>query len=160
MKNPANSEPAAASLYRQIPPVDELMGRPRLAELARRAGRALVLDATRNVLEGIRAAIQRKPEAVEGALDAARIEEQIVIEVRRALEPSLRPVINATGVVLHTNLGRAPLVPATMEHLRQTATQYSNLEYDLDARARGKRDVHTARLLTRLLGAEAAVVVN
>jgi L-seryl-tRNA(Ser) seleniumtransferase len=160
MKNPANSEPAAASLYRQIPSVDELMGRPRLAELVLRAGRGLVLNATRNVLEGIRAAIKRKPEAVEGALDAAKIEEQIVNEVRRALEPSLRPVINATGVVLHTNLGRAPLVTAAIEHMRQTATQYSNLEYDLDARARGKRDVHTTQLLTSLLGAEAAVVVN
>jgi len=160
MKNHVNSPLAAASLYRQIPSVDELMGRPRLAELVQKAGRGLVLHATRNVLEGIRAAIQRKPEAVEGALDAARIEEQIVDEVRRALEPSLRPVINATGVVLHTNLGRAPLVTATIEHMRQTATQYSNLEYDLDARARGKRDVHTTQLLTNLLGTEAAVVVN
>ena len=77
MKNPADSKPTAASLYRQIPSVDELMGRPRLAELVPKAGRALVLGATRNVLEGIRAAIQRKPEAVESALDAARIEEQI-----------------------------------------------------------------------------------
>jgi len=160
MKNPVNNPQAVASLYRQIPSVDELMGRPRLAELVRTAGRGLVLNATRNVLEGVRAAIQHKPEAMEGALDAARIEEQVVDEVRRALEASLRPVINATGVVLHTNLGRAPLVTAAIEHLRQTATQYSNLEYDLDARARGKRDVHTARLLTSLLGAEAAVVVN
>ncbi len=160
MKNPANSPLAAASLYRQIPSVDELMGRPRLAELVQQAGRGLVLNATRNVLEGIRAAIHRKPETVESALDAARIEKQIVKEVRQALEPSLRPVINATGVVLHTNLGRAPLVTAAIEHMRQTATQYSNLEYDLDARARGKRDAHTTQLLTSLLGAEAAIVVN
>jgi len=160
MKNPVNNPQAAASLYRQIPSVDELMGRPQLAELVRSAGRGLVLNATRNILEGIRAAIQHKPEAMEGALEAARIEEQVVDEVRRALEASLRPVINATGVVLHTNLGRAPLVTAAIEHMRQTSTQYSNLEYDLDARARGKRDVHTARLLTSLLGAEAAVVVN
>ncbi len=160
MKNPADGKQAAASLYRQIPSVDELMGRPRLTELARRAGRALVLNTARDVLEGIRTAIQRKPEGVEGALDAARIEEQITMEVRRGLEPSLRPVINATGVVLHTNLGRAPLAAATIEHLRLSATQYSNLEYDLEARARGKRDAHTGRLLTRLLGAEAAIVVN
>ncbi len=159
MKNPADGKETAA-LYRQIPSVDELLGRPRLAQLTRTAGRALVLDTTRNILEGIRAAIQRKPEAVEGALDAVRIEEQIVLGVDQAMAPSLRPVINATGVVLHTNLGRAPLLPAAIEHMRKTATQYSNLEYDLDARTRGKRDSHTARLLTRLLGAEAAIVVN
>ena len=160
MKNPAASKPDAAALYRQIPSVDELMGSPRLAELVLQAGRTLVLNVTRNVLEGIRTAIQRKPEAVSDALDAAKIEAQIIREIQRALESSLRPVINATGVVLHTNLGRAPLVAASIEHVRETATQYSNLEYDLDARARGKRDVHTAELLTRLLGAEAAIVVN
>ncbi|HEV8384611.1 MAG TPA: L-seryl-tRNA(Sec) selenium transferase [Candidatus Acidoferrales bacterium] len=160
MKNPADGKETAASLYRQIPSVDELLGRPRLVELARQAGRTLILDTTRNILEGIRAAIQRRPEAVEGALDAAQIEEQIITGVHRALRPSLRPVINATGVVLHTNLGRAPLLPAAIEHIQRTATQYSNLEYDLDARARGKRDTHTATLLSRLLGAEAAIVVN
>ena len=122
MKNPANS-PQAAALYRQIPSVDELMGRPLLAELMLQAGRGLVLNVTRNVLEGIRAAIQHRPEAVEGALDAARIEEQILNEVRRALEPSLRPVINATGVVLHTNLGRAPLVTPAIEQMRQTVSR-------------------------------------
>ncbi|MBI1750713.1 MAG: L-seryl-tRNA(Sec) selenium transferase [Acidobacteria bacterium] len=160
MKNPADSKQVPASLYRQIPSVDELLGRPRLAELARQTGRTLLLETTRNVLEEIRTAIQRKPEAAEDAFEPGKIEEQIAAGVRRALEPSLRAVINATGVVLHTNLGRAPLAPAAVERFRQTATQYSNLEYDLDERARGKRDVHTVRLLTRLLGAEAAIVVN
>ncbi len=140
--------------------MDELLGRPRLAELAKQTGRALVLDAARDVLEGIRKAIQSMREASIDALDSAKIEEQIAIEVGRALEPSLRQVINATGVVLHTNLGRAPLVEAAVEQLRQTVTKYSNLEYDLNARARGKRDAHTTRLLTRLLGADAGIVVN
>jgi L-seryl-tRNA(Ser) seleniumtransferase len=72
----------------------------------------------------------------------------------------LQPVINATGVILHTNLGRAPLSPAVLDELRQTAIHYSNLEYDLEAGARGKRDVHTLELLTRLTGAEEAIVVN
>jgi len=76
------------------------------------------------------------------------------------LSRSLQPVINATGVILHTNLGRAPLTAAAIEEFRRTATQYSNLEYDLEAGARGKRDVHTAQLLERLTGAEAAMVVN
>jgi L-seryl-tRNA(Ser) seleniumtransferase len=69
-------------------------------------------------------------------------------------------VINATGVVLHTNLGRAPLAPGVIDEIRRTATQYSNLEYSLEAGARGKRDVHISRLLERLTGAEAAIVVN
>jgi L-seryl-tRNA(Ser) seleniumtransferase len=76
------------------------------------------------------------------------------------LAPSLKAVINASGVILHTNLGRAPLPPAVVEEFRRTATQYSNLEYDLTAGARGKRDVHCARLLEHLTGAEAAIVVN
>src|SRR5207245_5690069 len=76
------------------------------------------------------------------------------------LARSLSPVITATGVILHTNRGRAPLPAALTDQLRQTATQYCNLEYDLEAGARGKRDVHTSRLIERLTGAEAAIVVN
>jgi L-seryl-tRNA(Ser) seleniumtransferase len=80
--------------------------------------------------------------------------------VERLLARSLWPVINATGVILHTNLGRAPLPSAVIDELRRTATQFSNLEYDLQAGARGKRDIHTAELLRRLTGAEDAIVVN
>jgi L-seryl-tRNA(Ser) seleniumtransferase len=80
--------------------------------------------------------------------------------VERILSRTLQPVINATGVILHTNLGRAPLSPAILDELRQTAIHYSNLEYDLEAGARGKRDVHTTELLMRLTGAEDAIVVN
>src|SRR5258708_5758034 len=78
----------------------------------------------------------------------------------RILARSLQQVINATGVILHTNLGRAPLPETVVDEYRRSATQYSNLEYDLEAGARGKRDVHTAELLMRLTGAEAAIVVN
>jgi L-seryl-tRNA(Ser) seleniumtransferase len=147
-----------AAWLRQIPSVDELLNRPRLAALAQRAGRALVREAAREALDEVRAAIARQGEsAVAGA---AAIENHIESAVGRLLAPSLRPVINATGVILHTNLGRAPLAAAAIEHLRATATQYSNLEYDIAAGARGKRDTHTARLLARVLGAEAAIVVN
>jgi len=72
----------------------------------------------------------------------------------------LQPVINATGVILHTNLGRAPLSAAAIEEFRQSAASYSNLEYDLEAGARGKRDVHVSQALERLTGAEAAIAVN
>jgi len=84
----------------------------------------------------------------------------IAREVERILSRTLQPIINATGVVLHTNLGRAPLAPAILDELRHTAIHYSNLEYDVEGGARGKRDTHTVELLTRLTGAEDAIVVN
>src|SRR5258708_4326846 len=94
------------------------------------------------------------------SVDAASVEELISAQVENILSRSLQPVINATGVILHTNLGRAPLPETVVDEFRRTATQYSNLEYDLEAGARGKRDVHAGELLTRLTGAEAAIVVN
>jgi L-seryl-tRNA(Ser) seleniumtransferase len=155
MKAPGDSR---AALLRQLPSVDELLRRPLLAALVGRVDRALVVGTARAALDDIRALIAHSREAV--VPDPAALEVRIAAAVERALALSLRPVINATGVVLHTNLGRAPLLPAAVEHLREAATQYSNLEYDLASGTRGKRDVHTARLLARLLGAEAAIVVN
>ena len=76
------------------------------------------------------------------------------------LAPSLRRVINASGVILHTNLGRAPVSAQAAAHLSQLATSYSNLEYDLETGERGKRDVHTSRMLANLVSAESAIVVN
>ena len=91
---------------------------------------------------------------------AAAIESRIIKHVELLLAPSLAHVINATGVILHTNLGRAPLPAAAAAAIASTATHYSNLEYDVERGERGKRDVHTARLLAQLVGAEAAIVVN
>jgi L-seryl-tRNA(Ser) seleniumtransferase len=147
-------------LLRQIPSVDELLGRPRLAQLVERVDRALVVEIARTVLTGLRSLIASDPGAAAGALEPANLDEHVAGEVARVLALSLRPVINATGVVLHTNLGRAPLSRAAIEHLRETAIAYSNLEYDLAGGTRGRRDIHTARLLARLVGAEAAIVVN
>ncbi len=155
-----SGDPRGGTLLRQIPSVDELLGRPRLARLCQQVQRAVVVDIARGVLADLRALVARDPEAAARALEPANVDERVAGEVERALELSLRTVINATGVILHTNLGRAPLAPRAIEHLGQTATRYSNLEYDLAAGARGRRDVHTARLLARLLGAEAALVVN
>jgi L-seryl-tRNA(Ser) seleniumtransferase len=147
-------------LLRQIPSVDELLLQPGLATLAKRVDRNLVVEVARAVLSNLRARIAGEPNAAVIGIDAASVEELITTEVERILARSLLPVINATGVILHTNLGRAPLTEAVVEEFRRTAAQYSNLEYDLEAGARGKRDVHTSELLTRLTGAEAAVVVN
>jgi len=149
-----------AELLRQIPSVDELLAQPRLASLANRMDRDLLVEITRAVLADLRNKIAATQVATEVALDPASLQESIAAMVERILARSLEPVINATGVILHTNLGRAPLVASATDDIRRSATQYSNLEYDLEAGARGKRDMHTAQLLERLTGAEAAIVVN
>jgi len=155
-----------AELLRQIPSVDELLAQPRLAVLSKRVDRNLVVEVARAVLGDLRARIAGEmvstamAEFAALAADPTTLEEQIGAMVERILARSLQPVINATGVILHTNLGRAPITESVVSEFRRTATQYSNLEYDLEAGARGKRDVHTAELLTRLTGAEAAIVVN
>src|SRR5229473_6540335 len=149
-----------AELLRQIPSVDELLAQPRLAALSKRVNRNLVVEVARTVLAELRARIAGDSNWTALGLSAASIEVLISTEVERILSRSLQPVINATGVILHTNLGRAPLPETVVDEFRRSATQYSNLEYDLEAGARGKRDVHAAELLTRLTGAEAAIVVN
>jgi len=158
--------PEQTELLRQIPSVDELLAQPRLATLAGRVDRALLVEVTRTALAELRFRItEGSKTAFFGDLpllasDSTALEQHISSLVERLLAHSLQPVINATGVILHTNLGRAPLPAAVSEEFRKTATHYSNLEYDLEAGARGKRDVHTSSLLERLTGAEAAIVVN
>jgi L-seryl-tRNA(Ser) seleniumtransferase len=155
-----------SDLLRQIPSVDELLRQPRMAALAARIDRELLLEITRAALTDLRARLSAEADETHGrrtiilALDSAALQNEITNAVEQILARSLQPVINATGVILHTNLGRAPLTEAAVEEFRRTATQYSNLEYDLEAGARGKRDIHTAQLLERLTGAEAAIVVN
>ncbi len=157
---PAANPALASDLLRRIPSVDELLAASQLAECAARVGRALVVEVTRSVLESLRAEISTQPAAPAPDLSPAALVARVVSGISQLLAPSLRPVINATGVVLHTNLGRAPLPVEAFDRIRAAATQYSNLEYDLETGARGTRDVHTARLLARLTGAEAVIVVN
>jgi L-seryl-tRNA(Ser) seleniumtransferase len=148
------------ALLRQLPSVDELLLRPRVAALGEKLERGFLVEMVRGVLAQLRREIVSGELPEEARLAAEEIEVRIVRNVEQALAPSLRGVINASGVILHTNLGRAPLPAAILEELRQTATQYSNLEYDVAAGTRGKRDAHTSRLIERLTGAEAAIVVN
>jgi L-seryl-tRNA(Ser) seleniumtransferase len=152
--------PAKAELLRQIPSVDELLRQPRMAKLAGRIPRELLVEVAREVLASVRAEITGERGVSVIPVVPADLEEVIAREVERILSRTLQPVINATGVILHTNLGRAPLSPAILDELRQTAIRYSNLEYDLEAGGRGKRDVHTTELLVRLTGAEDAIVAN
>ena len=147
-----------AGILRQIPSVDELLNRPKIAELSRRAGREFTVEITRRALADVRE--QASVEMTSSSVNVTDIETRIVERIEAELAASLRSVINATGVILHTNLGRAPLGKSAAEHLAATATCYSNLEYDLVEGARGKRDVHTNKLLAELVGAEAAIVVN
>jgi L-seryl-tRNA(Ser) seleniumtransferase len=156
---PVISEKHAALLCR-VPSVDELLLRPRLASLSGRIERSHLVEIIREVLAQVRTELTSVDSAGEQLLQPAELEQRIADAVEREFEPSLRPVINASGVILHTNLGRAPLSDLVVEEFRRTATHYSNLEYDLSAGARGKRDVHPARLLQRLTGAEDAIVVN
>ncbi|HSL63810.1 MAG TPA: L-seryl-tRNA(Sec) selenium transferase [Gaiellaceae bacterium] len=134
---------------RDLPSVDELLRDPRLAA----APRALALAA-------VRAALERAREEIRVGADPGDLAERALAELDRARAPRLRRVLNATGVVVHTNLGRAPLAGAALERVTEVGRGYSNLEYDLGAGARGSRQDHAADLLRRLTGAEAALVVN
>lgn len=149
-----------AALLRQIPSVDELLTQPRLTALLQRVDRQLVVEVTRAALAEMRERITGTHPIRVLPLRREEIESSIAEEVERILSRSLVSVINATGVILHTNLGRAPLLSAAAEEIRRAATCYSNLEYDLETGARGRRDVHTENLLARLTGAESAIVVN
>jgi L-seryl-tRNA(Ser) seleniumtransferase len=156
---PSLSQEQADSL-RQIPSVDELLAQPGLAALALRIDRSVLLEVTRKVLDELRNRISYGATPTSFSVEPAALENAIVSMAEGIFARSLQPVINATGVILHTNLGRAPLPPAVLEEFRLSASHYSNLEYDLEAGARGKRDVHVSALLERLTGAESAIVVN
>jgi L-seryl-tRNA(Ser) seleniumtransferase len=158
------AKPAASAdqtaLLRQLPSVDELLLRPRVAALGEKFERGFLVDTVRRTLALLREGIVSGKPLDERHLAVEGIEMLVVRSVGLQLAASLRGVINASGVILHTNLGRAPLSAAILDELAQTAAQYSNLEYDVAAGERGKRDVHTSWLIERLTGAEAAIVVN
>jgi L-seryl-tRNA(Ser) seleniumtransferase len=147
---------------RRLPSVDELLRQE--AALIARHGRAVVTRAVRAALDEVRA------EIAAGRLDEAalmraleQLPQQIERQAQRDVSYSLRPVINATGVILHTNLGRAPLARAAVEHIAATAGGYTNLEFDIAAGERGRRDVHAGvlgELLEGAAGPVASIVVN
>lgn len=145
-------------LYRKLPAVDDLLRSAEMQSLASREGQTAVTDAARAVLARLReeiAAGRLDDDGLDLALSglAGAVER----EVRHNLGYSLRSVINATGVILHTNLGRAPLAASAIDRIRETAATYSNLEFDLETGGRGKRDVHVDRLFQKLLAEEGGV---
>jgi L-seryl-tRNA(Ser) seleniumtransferase len=141
---------------RSLPAVDAMMQDPPVAALIQQFGRPLTVEAVRSALAAARSAVKNGGERPS--------DEKILLTVQQTLSnwlsPTLIPVINATGVILHTNLGRAPLSHDTLLSVRRVAGAYSTLEYQLERGERGSRSLHAEALLTRLTGAEAALVVN
>ncbi len=154
-----------SDLFRLLPSIDELLRNPLFEALAQRDGRGATVKAARVALEQLRTDI------ATGKLDEAQIKSRlddlprdVEQTLRQSLAHSLRPVINATGVILHTNLGRAPLSRTALEHVAKVSQGYSNLEFNLSTGERGKRDVHVDRLFARLLNTAereiSTIVVN
>ena len=141
-----------SALFQKLPSTDELLRQPDMQALIEREGHSAVAESIRVVLARLRQEIgnrQFDEKSLDLALDglSAAVERQL----RQSLGYSLLPLVNATGVILHTNLGRAPLAVAALDHVRATASAYSNLEFDLATGERGKRDMHVDRLFRKLL---------
>jgi L-seryl-tRNA(Ser) seleniumtransferase len=147
--------------FRVIPAVEQLRQRDTMRALETRYGRTALVDALRGETAALRDELGSGRLAAVTLDDAVeRIERGVEARLRAAMRPSLVRVINATGVIVHTNLGRAPLSDAALARVHEVAGGYTNLEYDVARGARGRRDTHAERLIARLTGAEAAVVVN
>ena len=156
------------TLFRKLPSVDDVLRLPTVIDLTAREGVVSVTDATRRVLLHLREQISNERlDASSVELAVSGIPAAVERDLQRTFAPSLRPVINATGVILHTNLGRAPLSQAAIARIAETAGVYSNLEFDIDSGTRGKRDTHVQKLFSRLLNLDSdgetnvhTVVVN
>ncbi|HEY7401966.1 MAG TPA: L-seryl-tRNA(Sec) selenium transferase [Candidatus Angelobacter sp.] len=161
------STTSKSDLFRLLPSVDELLKSADLARLLADEGQAAVTESIRAVVAGLRDEINAGTVATQEAvqLTLASLPQAIARHLHSAMESSLKPVINATGVILHTNLGRAPLAESAIQRIAEVAGRYSNLEFDIAAGERGKRDIHVERLFSRLLNQESVsgirtVVVN
>src|SRR5262249_7469682 len=144
------------------PSIERLLTRPLALTLAPELGRERLRDLLREITDEIRTRAGRE-QSIDDDAEAdliAEIERELELRAIRAARPSLRRVVNATGVVLHTNLGRSPLPKAAIDAIAEVAAHYSNLEYDLESGARGRRETHCQELLARVAGAQAAVVAN
>lgn len=140
-----------------LPSIDQLMHAPKIEAAIETYGRSLTLKALRSVLEHIRSAALTNGEGIPGEEE---IVQRLKIQLDSWLTPTLLPVINATGVILHTNLGRSPLSQETQQAMFEAVNGYSNLEFDLETGKRGKRSVHASRLLSLLTDTEGGFVVN
>ncbi len=157
-------EPADKQPYlRALPAVDELLRHPRIQPYLRIFNKELVLASIRRIMDQKRQAILNSADPQEAAsvpVAAEGLLADVEKEMAQTVRPSLRRVINATGVVLHTNLGRAPLALEVLKHIAEIAGGYSNLEFDLTSGERGSRYEHVKKILCQITGAESALVVN
>jgi L-seryl-tRNA(Ser) seleniumtransferase len=150
-------------VLRKIPSVDQILSKPQIAELLKIHPRHVVVEAIRKGLGRLREDILQKEDLSPFADTLFSFEELYPFfqrEIDLQIRPHLRRVINATGVVIHTNLGRAPLHPSAIKHLIEVSRTYSNLEYDIESGERGSRYAHVEESLCRLSGSESALVVN
>jgi L-seryl-tRNA(Ser) seleniumtransferase len=152
-------------LLRALPSIESLLASATATSLCASLSRERLRDLLREILDELRQQIASKATPLpDNRLQTTdlffEIERRLELRAMQLLQPSLRRVINATGVILHTNLGRAPLAPSAIAAVTQVAANYSNLEYDLSAGGRGKRESHCQQLLARLLGSEDAIVAN
>jgi len=148
---------------RKIPSVDEILSRPEITDLLKSYPRTVVVEAVRKGLGRLREELLNQKEISEFEESLFSFERLLPLfqkEIDLQVRPRLRRVINATGVVIHTNLGRSPLHPSALQHMIDISKTYSNLEYDLDLGERGSRYSHVEETLCRLSGAESALVVN
>ncbi len=145
------------ALLRALPKTDAVLARPELAESLDALARSVVVDAVRGTIDDARARILAGEPLELTAQDAAR---DAAGRALLASRPSLRRVVNATGIIVHTNLGRSVLSDAAVRAVTEVATHYSTLEYDVETGERGSRHVHCEELLCKLTGAEAAMAVN
>ena len=146
--------------FRIIPAIDALRQREGVRALETAYGADATVNALRGAADALRAAITAGQGPVDASEAASGLENHARATLAAGARGSLRPVINATGVVIHTNLGRAPIAAVALQRAAAVAAGYSNLEYDLAAGTRGSRTVHAESLITTLTGAEAAIVVN
>jgi L-seryl-tRNA(Ser) seleniumtransferase len=151
--------PKGATLFKKIPKVDKILEWPEIRAACNRYPRPVVMEAIRLALDSLRTEIKQKNFSPD-SLDENSVTERFLAELAAATAPSLKRVINGTGVIIHTNLGRSPLAEAIKERFLETAFNYSNLEFNLQEGKRGSRNAHVEPLLCRLTGAEAALVVN
>ena len=150
-------------VLRKIPKVDEILSRSEITDLLKVHPRAVVLEAIRKGLNTFRENLLKRENASsveESLFSFEHLYPLFLREIDLQVQPRLRRIINATGVVIHTNLGRAPLHPSALQHVIDVARRYSNLEYDLQVGERGTRYSHVEERLCRLSGAESALVVN
>ena len=147
----------------RIPNVDRILANPAMVQLESRVSKGIILEAVRRGLDHLRQRIitARNPRDLdESIFSFENLLPQFMEEIENQVNPKLKRVINATGVVIHTNLGRSLLHEGAIEHIAQVSEHYSNLEFDLNQGKRGSRYSHVDEILCRLTGAEAALVVN